>query len=574
MRAPRRGVKRPKGGNARIPLSAVALARNLEEQQLQLELQNQSLLESQHELEISRERYSEFFDAAPACFVGLNSAGVIAHLNLTAAKFLDRPRRHLIGIPFQMLLGNSSRRLFRAHIGRCRRSDGSAGPFSVELELANTGISTGTRRYIEVTSSVSPMYREGVTVFNSIFFDITERRRLQETRETHERELTAARDESERANKAKDDFLAALSHELRTPLNPALLVSSEAAKDSRLSASVRAQFELVRRSIELEARLIDDMLDLTRITHGKLALNTRPLHLHASLRQALATIRTEIEFKRIRVEECLGAARDLILGDAVRLQQVFWNVLKNAVKFTPAGGSLWASSALDGDKAIVISIKDTGIGMTEGELASVFEAFSQGEHARQAGPHRFGGLGLGLAISRRLVEGHGGSIAATSPGREKGSTIDIRLPLAPASIREPANDEPSKPAHGAAGHFRILVVEDHEPTRAALAKLLRRRGYDVRVSACAKEAREMAAAETFNLVITDIGLPDGNGYDLFAEVRKKTPMKGIALTGFGMDSDRARSKAAGFEAHLTKPITFQTIERTLAAVTAAAGTVK
>ena len=286
------------------------------------------------------------------------------------------------------------------------------------------------------------------------------------------------------ASRAKDDFLAALSHELRTPLNPVLLLATEAAANPELSASVRADFEIIVKNVSLEARLIDDMLDLTRISHGKLVLEMRPFEIHASLQHAVSLARTEIDQKKILLTLNLRAERQVVVGDDVRLKQVFWNVIQNAAKFTPEGGRITVETAtLEKTDEVSIRISDSGIGMTAAELARIFEAFSQGDHALHGGSHRFGGIGLGLAISQMMVKQHLGSITATSQGRNQGPTFLIKLPLLRTSEGAPAAGRPAEPARAKAGPIdrpgRILLVEDDRITSDTLALLLTRRSYQV-----------------------------------------------------------------------------------------------
>lgn len=252
-------------------------------------------------------------------------------------------------------------------------------------------------------------------------------------RKLAEQEIAEARDKALAASRAKDDFLAALSHELRTPLTPVLLLSSEEANNRSLPESVRADFEMIAKNVALEARLIDDLLDLTRITRGKLVLERRAIDVHAILHDALATVRADFLERKIGLHLELAATRHIVMGDPVRLQQVFWNVLKNAVKFTPTGGRVLVESRTDGPR-VSIRFTDTGIGLTEPELQRIFEAFAQGEHGSS---HKFGGLGLGLAITRRLVEMQSGTIVASSPGRGKGAVFEIALPLVDVSASNP-----------------------------------------------------------------------------------------------------------------------------------------
>jgi signal transduction histidine kinase len=383
-------------------------------------------------------------------------------------------------------------------------------------------------------------------------------------------ELKQAHDEIQIASRAKDDFLAALSHELRTPLNPVLLIASENAGDPELPEKMRGDFEMIRKNIELEARLIDDLLDLTRISRGKLSLNQQVCDVHDILRDALNTNAMDIQHKKLSLQMDLEANPCTVLGDAVRLQQVFWNVLKNAVKFTPAGGSITVQTgSLAGQNKIVIRVTDTGIGMAPTEIARVFNAFTQGDHASDGHSHRFGGLGLGLAISSELVRLHHGVIQATSPGPGCGSTFTIEFPTvlaAKKSVRTIGLDSRDQENHSVAkkeSDLHILLVEDHEPTRVALTNLLKRREYKVFAASSVAEAQVFAARRKFDLVISDIGLPDGNGYELMSQLRDDFGLKGIALTGYGMEQDVARGQSAGFISYLIKPVRIEALDKIL-----------
>ncbi len=250
-----------------------------------------------------------------------------------------------------------------------------------------------------------------------------------ELEESFKREKVV-REMAEAAGRAKDDFLAVLSHELRTPLNPVLLIASDSAENDELAPAVRAQFKTILQNIEVEARLIDDLLDMTRINNGKLTLRKETVNAHAVLHEAIRTVQVDITAKGIRLSANLASEQSMVLADPVRLQQIFWNVLKNAVKFTPEGGRITIETFLTtGRDRINVAITDTGIGMNSEELSRIFSAFSQGDH-NQENSSRFGGLGLGLAISRKLVEFHSGQISASSKGRDHGSTFSIELPLA------------------------------------------------------------------------------------------------------------------------------------------------
>jgi len=384
--------------------------------------------------------------------------------------------------------------------------------------------------------------------------------------------LTQVNHELVAASRAKDDFLAALSHELRTPLNPILLIASDAAEDPELSAEVRSRFLTIRKNVELEARLIDDLLDITRISHGKISLNREEKEIHSILKAALETVQAEFDRKQIVLELHFADAEARISADEIRLQQVFWNILKNAVKFTSEGGNIHIRTEIFPERQTAsVHITDTGIGLTAQEIASIFNAFSQGEHAGKGDSHRFGGLGLGLTISRMLVELHGGTIQASSRGRGQGATFTVELPLSMVNA-EPETDLspsvkkdseiPSVTCRFSAG-IRVLMVEDHEPTRLVLMQLLSRRNHTVFPAKSLSEARHIASREKLDLVISDIGLPDGDGYTLMAELRKNFGLNGIALTGYGMEHDILRARQAGFTSHLVKPVSIESLTQIL-----------
>jgi CheY-like chemotaxis protein len=357
-----------------------------------------------------------------------------------------------------------------------------------------------------------------------------------------------------------------LSHELRTPLNPVLLVASDNAERSDLAEDVRLDFQSIAKNIQLEARLIDDLLDLTRIANRKLSVDLQVIDAQASLRDALDKVAGDIKEKGLHLEPALQKGSAWVRGDGARLQQVFWNVLKNAVKFTPAGGRVSAQSAVSADRrSFSVVISDSGLGLTPDELRRAFEPFVQGEHADDSPEHPFGGLGLGLAIARGIVQMHSGTIEAVSPGRDRGASFRINLPLV-----DPAREEDLAGPPGAASaetdplpSYRILLVEDDAPTHVAMAQILRKRGCEVTVAASAAAALIAAGQKRFDLVISDLGLPDGDGCELMRMLRQKYGLQGLATSGFGTEADIARAKQAGFHAHLTKPITIARLESEL-----------
>jgi PAS domain S-box-containing protein len=374
-------------------------------------------------------------------------------------------------------------------------------------------------------------------------------------------ELRLAKEVAERANLAKDDFLAALSHELRTPLTPALMAVSALQQDQTLSSRVQTDLAMIRRNILLETRLIDDLLDLTRIAHNKLDLVETPLDLHGVLRNAVDVCASDIEQRNLDLSFDLTANRTNTVGDLVRLQQVFWNVIRNAVKFTPVGGAIHISTSNPEPAQFRLTIADSGIGFDPADAEKLFESFRQvgGDVIR-----RPGGLGLGLTISRAIVNAHHGRIWGESQGLNRGAIFHVQLPLhrsAPlASTGEPF------PSELATAGLRILLVEDHEDTRLIFRMILTERGHSVESAASAGEALSLASQRAFDLVISDLGLPDFSGMELMTILRERYSLRGVAVSGYGMDEDIQRSKSAGFDYHVTKPADPAKIERLLAEV--------
>jgi signal transduction histidine kinase len=394
----------------------------------------------------------------------------------------------------------------------------------------------------------------------------------------------AARARAEAANEAKDHFLATLSHELRTPLTPVLMAVDELESvGGPLPERVREAVELIRRNVELEARLIDDLLDVTRVAHRKLELRREVVDVHAQLRHAVRTSELSIAgSKRLQLNYEPRAAAPRVIGDPARLQQVFLNLIRNAMKFTPDGGridvrTMDKAGGGGGGGGVIVEVRDTGIGIEPDVLPRIFNAFEQGGASVTK---RFGGLGLGLAICQALVELHAGTICAKSEGKGRGATFTIELPTVAAG-RSPAEaDRPQQPmaeapissaseasgSNGVGG--RILLVEDHPDTRKLMARLFQREGYAVTTVGSVAGALDAARAGPFDLLISDIGLPDGSGLELMRQFRQLYRIKGIALSGYGMEQDIRQSEQAGFSAHLTKPISLPQLHQAIARVLA------
>ena len=390
-----------------------------------------------------------------------------------------------------------------------------------------------------------------------VALDITERKRA-------EQHLQAAKDVAESATRAKDRFLAMLSHELRTPLTPALAAASMLQSDPQLPPEARQDVEMIRRNIELEVRLIDDLLDLTRISKGKIEFRFETENVHQLLHGAIDICRDEVAEKGLTLLTDFRARRPHVAADGARLRQVFWNLLKNAVKFTPAGGEVTLRTTDGAGGAVVVEIVDTGAGIEPDVLPHVFDAFQQGGASVT---RSFGGLGLGLAISKALVEAHRGTIEARSDGLNRGATFRMEFPTvaAPATIAAPSDgSSDGQPLTSHAGRrLEILLVEDHRDTARVLKRLLDRSGHHVRTAETVHAALAAADAEPVDIVVSDLGLPDGTGFELMRELVQRHHLKGIALSGFGTDQDVARSREAGFACHLTKPVDFHRLEEAI-----------
>lgn len=366
------------------------------------------------------------------------------------------------------------------------------------------------------------------------------------------------------ANTAKDQFLALLSHELRNPLSPVIAMVGELEAIGSDKPEVRRALEVIRRNVELEARLIDDLLDVTRIAKGKLQLSFEGASAHEILRRAYEICREEIDVKQQHVEFKLRAERPYTEADPARLQQVFWNLIKNAVKFTPVEGRIIIETLNPTPGELEIKITDTGIGIEEAKIGKIFNAFEQGQSSIT---RRFGGLGLGLAISKAMVAAHGGRIGVASAGKDKGSTFTVKLTTVAAPVAAPdkvqttpQSDPALKKIDGGTRRRRVLVVDDHHDTCIGMKLMLERRGYKITLAHSASQAVEKASEVDFDLVISDIGLPDRSGYELMQELRATNGLRGIALSGFGMENDVNKAREAGFSEHLTKPINFERLE--------------
>ena len=361
------------------------------------------------------------------------------------------------------------------------------------------------------------------------------------------------KDEVEAANRTKDNFLAMLSHELRTPLTPVMAALDTLEADNGRSTEAKSSLSMIRRNVELESHLIDDLLDLTRIAKDKLQLRFGPLDAHEVISNVIEICRPEAQARNLKIHVNLRGGAHHVSGDAAKFQQIVWNLLKNAIKFTADDGEITISTTNPEPQLLAIAVHDTGIGIEPDIMNRIFDPFEQGERAFQ---RRYGGLGLGLAISKSLAQAHGGTLVARSDGRDRGSTfiLTMKTVAPPARIVKLTSPVPeTRP-------LRILLVDDHQDTCVALERLLVRRGHLVAAAHNVRSAMEAAARNSFDLLISDIALPDGTGTELMTYLHAMSPIPGIAISGFGMNGDVEKSLDAGFIEHLVKPVKMESLE--------------
>ena len=361
------------------------------------------------------------------------------------------------------------------------------------------------------------------------------------------------------ASAAKDQFLAILSHELRTPLTPVFAILAAIDRNPEVPAAIRTDLLAIGRNLQLEARLIDDLLDLTRINRGEISLQREIIDGHDLIRSVRQLCQAAIDAQQVNFEMKLEASSYHLHGDAGRLQQVLWNLLSNAIKFTPPGGVIELRTSVAGGSQFQIQLSDSGRGIGSDALESIFQPFEQGDLSV---PPQFGGLGLGLAIAKSIVDAHQGQIRAESSGIGRGAIFTVTLPLAePQQILDAQPPRSELPAAKKA--VRILLVDDHEDTLEFMGRFLTLSGHQVVTAATYEKALTVGRQENFDLVISDLGLPDGSGYELMRALQALSPVKGIALSGYGMKADVDRSLAAGFSVHLTKPCDLSVLNTTI-----------
>jgi PAS domain S-box-containing protein len=492
--------------------------------------------ETQETLRHSQEQLQLISDAVPALISYIDREQRYQMCNHAYTKWFGLEREEVIGRTLQEVLGDAAWRAIQPHVDAAFA--GETRDFEAEANYR-----LGSRRWIHAVYTPQRDARGEVVGIVVLVTDITERKRA-------ERALREAKEQAEQASRAKDRFLAVLSHELRTPLTPVLMTVGALEHDPDLRPDVREDLTMIKRNIELETKLIDDLLDLNRITSGKIALDIEPVDLNGAVRQVCEICRSAIREQGVELKMELDNGAGLVAADAARLQQILWNVLKNAIKFTHEGGTIRVTTKYLAENRSEVRVEDNGMGIPASMLPRIFDAFEQGEERIT---RQFGGLGLGLAICKALVDLHRGSIRAESDGAGQGATFVVELPgAAPATLARPTDAAPIDVA--GPRQIRVLVVEDHADTARTLSRLLRGAGFGVVTVADVAGAEATAEAEAFDVLVSDLGLPDGSGYEVIRRVHAHRIVPGIAMSGYGMDEDVRRCHEAGFTEHLVKPI--------------------
>jgi signal transduction histidine kinase/ActR/RegA family two-component response regulator len=394
----------------------------------------------------------------------------------------------------------------------------------------------------------------------------SERQRLEEQRAQLLDSERAARREAERAAALKDEFLATLSHELRTPLNAILGWTAILKRVPNRPSDIERPLEVIERSARVQVQLINDLLDISRIVSGKLRLDLEPVDVAQVVGAAIKAMLPVAKGQRVSIDSNLDSELPILAGDTSRLQQVVWNLLSNAVKFTPAGGKVEVQLSRMEDR-IELSVRDTGIGIVPEFLPHVFDRFRQADSSTS---RAHTGLGLGLSIVKQLVEMHGGTVAVSSEGKNRGSLFVVSLPVNGESSGVMSSPTVPVLSATALSGLKVLVVDDDRDSRELMARVLSESQAEVRLAVSTEEALAELMREPAQILVSDIGMPGKSGYDLISAVRNDTDattMPAIAVTAFARPDDRSRALAAGFQQHIAKPINPSTLVLTIAVLT-------
>lgn len=491
----------------------------------------------------SNRQWQATFNAVNDGVILLDRDGRVIQANQAMERIVAKPWNEVLGATLQELLGLPD--------------EPSANPFLRMIESQSRAVSEVRQagRWLHV--AVDPLKNSQGLLRGAVCIvsDVTDRRRLEEELRRRAEELAAA-------DRRKDEFLAMLAHELRNPLAPILnslgLIRQENPSGSDLGLSL----EIAERQVKHMARLLDDLLDVSRFTQGKIQLQKSPVDFATVIAHAVETSTPLMKAKRHRLTVNPPTEPVWIQGDATRLEQVVANLLNNAAKYTEPGGAIALEAERDGDE-LVMRLTDTGIGLSEPMVDRVFDLFAQADLSLDRSQ---GGLGIGLTLVRSLVELHGGTVSARSPGLGRGSEFTVRLPV-PKEALALAAEAPGPANRDASAPLRILVVDDHEDSATSLARLLRSWGHHARVCFDGPAAIEILSHDAYDVVLLDIGLPGMSGYEVAEQLRQRPgcdKLVLVALTGYGQEQDLRRSEFAGFDRHLVKPVIPETLQALIA----------
>jgi PAS domain S-box-containing protein len=480
-----------------------------------------------------------FLESAPDAIVIADGAGRIVFVNQQTEVLFGAGRADLIGRPVEDLVPERDRPGHRRHRNAYTRSPRTR-PMGRGLELYGRR-ADGSEFPVEI--SLSPVTAGGDLLVMSTIRDISERK------------------QAEAASRAKDEFLSIVSHELRTPLTPIVAYSQLLLRGRLTPDQERRALEMIHQSAQIQTRLVEDLLDLSRIVTGTFALEQEPVDLAEVIATALETVRPKAEASGIALERTESPLDGTVIGDRVRLRQIMWNLLTNAIKFTTTGGRIDVRLQQMGDQAAIV-VTDSGIGIDPDFLPHAFERFRQADSSSR---RPYGGLGLGLTIVQHLVEQHHGTVEITSPGIGHGTTVTVRLPLRSLppveqpDMPETAADATSAPAAGRLAGVHVLLVEDDPGTREVIRLVLEQEGAQVTAVGSTPDALDAFERLYPDVLVSDIGLPGEDGYQLMRRLLARVPDKAkrvpaIALTAYAGPDDRRRAVAAGYDHHIPKPL--------------------
>jgi PAS domain S-box-containing protein len=525
---------------------------------------------SAEQLERARAHLAAIIASSEDAIVSKTLDGIVTSWNIGAERLFGFTAEHMIGQPITRIIPEELQHEEISILRKLRQGERIERYETIRLHR------DGHR--LEISLTVSPVRDVSGKIVGAakIAHDITARRRAERTLVEREEQLAkllaeresfleserVARSEAERLSHVKDEFLATLSHELRTPLN-AIQGWATLLRGRKVSAEDRERgLETIERNVRIQAQIVNDLLDMSRIVSGKVHLEVQPLYLHEVVNDAIDTVRQSATAKNVRIQQLLDSGIGMVRGDPGRLQQVLWNLLSNAVKFTPKDGRVQVVLERV-NSHVEICVADTGIGIPGEFLPYVFDRFRQGDPSTT---RRYGGLGLGLSIVKTLIELHGGTVRVKSPGENQGSTFIIALPISHIQsddVERRKNVRAPDPLESIElpelGGVSVLIVDDEPDGRALIARILEGRGARTACASNATEALEALTREHFDILLSDVGMPDLDGYEFIRRVRARDasragPIPAIAITAYARPEDRQRSLLAGFHMHLSKPV--------------------